>query len=85
MRANTQFYKEVDSLIDIVYKLAQRCPIVVEMINKQSTYYRFIEQWTKENPHFPLNINKSKIFKQGHMNWNNLKPQMVNQAIIDKV
>jgi hypothetical protein len=55
MKNNTLYYKDMDSLIEIVYKLAQRSPIVVELLNKTSTLYRYIEQWTKENPHFPLN------------------------------
>lgn len=76
MKANTQYYKDVDSLIDIVHKLAQRLPLVVDLLTKTSTMYRFIEQWTKENPHFPLNQSKTRVFRQGIINWNSMKPSI---------
>lgn len=34
MKSNTSFYKEVDSLIDIVLKLVQRCPAVIDSLSK---------------------------------------------------
>ena len=52
---NVSYYKEMDSLIDILYKIVQRCSIAVDMLNKSQGFITFIERWCKENPHFPLN------------------------------
>lgn len=45
----------MDSLIEILYKIAQRSAITVEILNKQPAFINFIERWQKENPYFPLN------------------------------
>lgn len=42
-------------MIDIIHKIASKSVFAVELLAKGSALYRFIEQWTKENPHFPLN------------------------------
>lgn len=63
MKMNVSNYKEMDTLIDILFKIVQRNAIAVEIINKQQAIYTFIERWQKENPHFPLNQNKQRIFK----------------------
>jgi len=51
---------------------------MVEIMSKNLTMFRFIEQWTKENPHFPLNQQRTKIFKAGTVQLNN-KPEIINQ------
>ena len=43
MKQNTQYYKEMDSIIDIVYKIVQRSAVAVEVINKNPNFIRFIE------------------------------------------
>lgn len=55
MKLNVSYYKEFDSIIDIIYKLAQKSSVAIEIINKNQNFIRLIEQWSKENPHFPLN------------------------------
>ena len=77
----------MDSLIDIVVKLASKSQVVVDMIGKSSSLYRFIEQWSKEQPHFPLNQTKTKIFRQGTLNWGSMKQgqSLINQGAIDRV
>ena len=65
MKLNVSYYKEMDSLIEILYKIAQRSAITVEILNKQPAFINFIERWQKENPHFPLSQSKTRIFKQG--------------------
>jgi len=65
MKQSVSFYKEMDTLIDILYKIAQRSALAVEILKKQPALFAFIERWQKENPHFPLNQNKSRIFRQG--------------------
>ena len=69
MKNNVGNYKEFDSLIDILYKLTQRSQIAVEIMSKQSAFITYIERWQKENPHFPLNQQKSRVFKQGIIRW----------------
>lgn len=41
----------------------QRIPMLVEVMQKNASTFRYIEQWTKENPHFPINQTRTKIFK----------------------
>ena len=60
-------------------------PLWAEIMNKNNSFYRQIELWTKENPHFPLNQSRMKVFKNGIVNWNNKQPNLVNQNVLDKV
>lgn len=85
MKLTNGYYKEMDQLIDFVHKILQKSAPAVEYLSKNPTLYRYIEQWCKENPHVPLNQSKMKVFKQGHISWSNLKIQMINQTVIDKM
>ena len=49
------------------------------MLNKSVGYLQFIASWCKENPHFPLNQNKNRVFKAGIVSWNNNKGIIINQ------
>lgn len=42
MKLNVSCYKEMDSLIDLVYKICQRSNVAVELINKTPQYLQFI-------------------------------------------
>lgn len=79
MKLNVSFYKEMDSLIDLVYKICQRSPFAVDMINKTPQYLQYIQTWCNSNPHFPLNLNKNRVFKAGLISWNNIKNVVINQ------
>ena len=80
MKSNSLYYKDVDQIIEIVYKILQKSAIAVEYLSKNPLLMRFIEQWCKENLHFPLNQQKMKVFKQGVIVWNQLKQNLtINQ------
>lgn len=64
------------------------------MLNKSASFIAFIERWQKENPHFPLNQQKMRVFKQGIVQWNSQKLPINQQSkpfihlyriVIDKV
>lgn len=46
-----------------------------------------IEQMTKENPSFPYNQQRIKIFKEGIINWSNQnnKKGLLNQTRVDHI
>lgn len=73
IKLNLSYYKDVDSLIDIIAKMAERSQFVVDLLPKSSQLHRLLEQWTKEYPHIPLTQNKAKIFKQGLVSSNIFK------------
>ena len=81
MKLNAIYYKEVDQVIEIFYKALQRSTHAVEYLSKAPTLMKQIEQWCKDNSHFPLNQQKMKVFKQrGVIVWNQLKQsQAINQ------
>jgi hypothetical protein len=70
LKQSVSNYKEFDSLVEILHKILQRSFIAVEILNKQNSLISFIERWQKENPHFPLNQSKTRVFKQGIIQWN---------------
>ncbi len=43
MKANTQYYKDVDSMIDLILKIASKSIHAVEILAKGSPMCRFIE------------------------------------------
>jgi hypothetical protein len=55
MKVTIGFYKEMDQLIELVYKMLQKSAPAVEYLAKNPMLIRYIEQWCKENPHIPLN------------------------------
>jgi len=77
LRNNTMFYKYEDSLIEMICKFVTRVPMMVDMLGKQQNnpFLRHIEQWTKENLHFPVNQSRMKIFKKGLVSF---KPNSIN-------
>ena len=63
MKLTVGYYKEMDQMIEIVYKMLQKSTAAVEYLTKNPTLIRYIEQWCKEQPHIPLNQSKMKVFK----------------------
>lgn len=86
-RKNTQFWKFCDQLIELTYKLTLRSRMFAQELSKNQNLYRMIEQITRENPSFPYNQQRIKIFREGVINWNHLnsKKNLVNQTRVDHI
>ena len=56
-------------------------------LSKNQNLYRMIEQITRENPSFPYNQQRIKIFREGVINWQHLnsKKNLVNQTRVDHI
>merc|ERR1712004_77192 len=56
-------------------------------LSKNQNLYRMIEQITRENPSFPYNQQRIKIFREGVINWQhmNKKNNLVNQTRVDHI
>ena len=54
-------------------------------MSKSNNLFRMIEQITKENPSFPYNQQRIKIFRDGFINWQHLnnKKNIVNQSKVE--
>lgn len=75
LKRNTQYWKQADSLIELVYKLALRCRAFAVELAKNKNLTRMIEQLTKENPSFPLvSTATTRLFKEYTINWQSLPP-----------
>lgn len=85
MKITMNCYKDMDSLIELAYKMLQKSAAAVDYCQKQPNFMRLVEQWCKENPHIPLNQQKMKVFRQGLISYSSLKNNMINQATIDKM
>jgi hypothetical protein len=65
-KMSTNIFMQEDSIIEILLKLAIRCPPVAQMLYFQcQDFVKTIENFMKQNPTLPLGQNKVKIFKQG--------------------
>mmetsp|Transcript_8863 Transcript_8863/g.8248 ORF Transcript_8863/g.8248 Transcript_8863/m.8248 type:complete len:243 (+) Transcript_8863:7074-7802(+) len=84
IKKNAQFYKFTDSIVEFTFKCVTRVPMFGEMMVKNQQMIRVIEEWAKNNQHFPINQNRVKIFKQGIVQWNN-KTNLVNQQTLERV
>ena len=86
-RKNTMFWKFCDQLIELTLKLAMRCPTFAFEMSKSKNLFRMIEQMTKENPSFPYNQQRMKIFRDGFINWQHLnnKKSIVNQTRVEQI
>ena len=73
-RKNTQFWKFCDSLIELTFKLAKSCQMFACEMAKSKNLINMISTITKENPCFPYNQGRIKIFGEGTINW-----QLVNK------
>lgn len=69
LRKNTQYWKFCDSMIELTYKLAKRCRMFAAEMAKSKNLINMISTITRENPCFPYNQGRIKIFRDGHINW----------------
>jgi hypothetical protein len=86
-RKSTQFWKFCDQLIELTYKLTLRNRMFAQELSKNQNLYRMMEQFTRENPSFPYNQQRVKIFREGVINWQqmNKKNNLVNQTRVDHI
>ena len=86
-RKSTQYWKFCDQLIELTYKLTLRNRMFAQELSKNQNLYRMIEQITRENPSFPYNQQRIKIFREGVINWQhmNKKNNLVNQTRVDHI
>jgi len=86
-RKSTQYWKFCDQLIELTFKLTLRDRMFAHELSKNQNLYHMIEQMTKENPSFPYNQQRIKIFKEGVINWKNQnnKNGLLNQTRVDHI
>ena len=78
---STSCYMFADSIIEIVFKLAIRCPQVAKAFAKNHVdLFNLIKRFTKENPTLPMGPSKMRIFRESpNIRWNDIKPTLLNQ------
>mmetsp|Transcript_11513 Transcript_11513/g.19472 ORF Transcript_11513/g.19472 Transcript_11513/m.19472 type:complete len:311 (-) Transcript_11513:529-1461(-) len=85
-RANTLFYVHMESIFELIFKVSVKSFIaslcLTNKINQDLT--RFLERYLKENYTLPVGGNdKTRIFKEGQINWNEIKSNVLNQNKLD--
>ncbi len=68
-------------------KLAKRCRMFAVEISKSKNLLTMIATITRENPSFPYNQGRVKIFRDGVINWQhiNKEKKLVNQGKVDSI
>ena len=84
-RKNTMYWKFCDSLMELTYKLVKRCNLFALEMSKSKNLTNLIGTVTRENPSFPYNQGRLKIFRDGVINWQhiNKEKKLVNQQKVD--
>lgn len=84
-RKNTMLWKFCDSMIELTLKLAKRCTAFAIEMSKSKNMHNLIVTMTRENPSFPYNQSRLKIFRDGVINWQhiNKEKKIVNQSKVD--
>jgi hypothetical protein len=80
-RNNTQYFMQMESMLELLTRLTIRCPIFAQIFHKNfGDFLKMIDRYYKENPSLPIGgNNKSRIFKEGHVRWNEIKSSFLNQ------
>ena len=86
-RKNTMLWKFCDSMIELTLKLAKRCNVFAAEMCKSRNMHNLIQTMTRENPSFPYNQGRLKIFRDGVINWQhiNREKKLVNQSKVDYI
>lgn len=68
-------------------KLAKRCRVFALEMSKSKNLVNMIATITRENPSFPYNQSRVKIFRDGNINMHqiNKEKKLVNQEKVDSV
>ena len=70
----------MESILELLTRLTIRCPIFAQIFQKNfGDFLKMIDRYYKENPTLPIGTNKSRIFKEGHIRWNEIKSSFINQ------
>ena len=71
--------------MELTYKLALRCRTFAFEMGKSNNLLTMISTITRENPTFPYNQGRVKIFRDGVINWQhqNKGKKLVNQTKVD--
>ena len=87
LRKNTMYWKQCDQLIELTLKLAKRCREFAVEMGKSRNMMTTIATITRENPSFPYNQGRIKIFRDGIINWQhiNKEKKLVDQGRVDQV
>lgn len=75
---------QMDAIIEMVFKLSVRCPLVAQALASQhADFCKLIERYSKENPTIPVGTSKSRVFKEGQIRWNDIKRSFLDQSRLD--
>ena len=74
-RKNTMLWKFCDSMIELTLKLAKRCTVFAAEMSKSKNMHNLIQTMTRENPSFPYNQGRLKIFRDGVINWQHINKE----------
>ena len=87
LRKNTVYWKQCDQLIELTLKLAKRCRMFAIEMGKSRNLMTMIATITRENPSFPYNQSRIKIFRDGIINWQhiNKEKKLVDQGKVDSI
>jgi hypothetical protein len=78
---STSFFVSMEVILDLILKISERCPLFTQTLNsKQFTeFVSFLEKYQREFQTLPVGAGKQRIFKEGNLNWSEIKSSIVNQ------
>lgn len=73
--------------MELTYKLAKKCRMFAAEMSNSKNLVNMMSTFTRENPSFPYNQGRQKIFRDGVINWQHMqdKKKMVNQGRVDQI
>lgn len=79
-KGSVSCYMQADAITEIALKLSLRSPMFAQCLLKQhGELCKLLERYAKENPTLPICASKIRIFKEGQMRWNEIKPSFLNK------
>lgn len=82
-KANQACYLVADAITEMVLKLSLRSPIFSQCLAKQLELYKAIDKYQKDNHTLPICSNRFRIFKEGHIKWNEIKTNFLNKQKVE--
>ena len=83
-KGSVSCYMQADAITEIALKLSLRSPMFAQCLLKQhGELCKLLERYAKENPTLPICASKIRIFKEGQMRWNEIKPSFLNKSKLD--
>ena len=69
LQKNKQYWKQVDSLAELILKLCRTSKLFCILLRKNQQILRILEQFSKESYSLPVGSGPFKMFKDRSVNW----------------